>query len=354
MLRAMQLVDLAPAAGARVETITDPRSAPEPLLARGAAFLLNDPRDVAMLGLMMESALVAGSGVYLFFSELPLLYVAPIYWALHAFWVLDRFTLMLHCTSHRPLFKSKYGYLNKLIPWVLGPFFGQTPNTYFAHHMAMHHREENLAEDLSATLGFKRDRFDHWLRYYVRFLLIGLPELAVYFWRRKQTKQLRRILAGEGVYWTAIGALAWFSPAATLVVFVIPLLAIRAVMMMGNWSQHSFVCPEQPDDPYRASITCINTRYNRRCFNDGYHVLHHVLPRCHWTEHPSEFEKNLGEYGRHDAIVFDGLDFFQVFWHLMLRRWHKLAAHFVQLPGAPVRTRDEIIELLQRRVRPVA
>lgn len=334
-------------------TIGDPRVAKAPSLLKRAAALLNDPRDVVHVALMLECSVVAACGIFLFFTSLPLLYLAPLYWALHAFWVMDRFTLMLHCTSHRPLFRPEYGQLNKVIPWLLGPFFGQTPNTYFAHHMAMHHREENLAEDLSATLRFKRDRFDHWLRYYARFMLVGLLELAGYFWRRKQKKQLTRIAAGEGAYWATIAVCAWFNPGATLVVFIVPLLVMRAVMMMGNWSQHSFVCPVRPDDPYRASITCINTRYNRRCFNDGYHVLHHVKPRCHWTEHPVEFEKSLAEYGAHDAIVFDGIDFFQVFWLLMWRRWDKLAEHFVSLPGAPRRTRAEVIALLQERVLPI-
>ena len=106
-------------------------------------------------------------------------------------------------------------------------------------------------------------------------------------------------------------------------------------------------------DPYLASITCINTRYNRRCFNDGYHILHHVKPRCHWSEHPSEFLRALPEYGKRDAIVFDGLDYFQIWVNLMLGRWRKLATHFVRLPGAPVRTQDEVVAFLKSRVRPI-
>jgi len=268
---------------------------------------------------------------------------------LHAIWVMDRFTLMLHCTSHRQLFRSEYGYLNKVVPWFLAPFFGQTPNTYFAHHMAMHHREENLEDDLSATLRFRRDRFGHWLRYYVRFLFIGLGELGVYFWKKRQKKQLTRIIVGEVTFWAVVAASAFFNPGAAFVVFVVPVVIMRGMMMAGNWGQHSFVCPEKPEDPYRASITCINTRYNRRCFNDGYHVLHHLQPRCHWTEHPIEFEKDLAEYGRHDSIVFDGLDFFQVFTNMMLGRWNKLADHFVKLPGAPERSREQVIEFLRSR-----
>jgi hypothetical protein len=128
---------------------------------------------------------------------------------------------------------------------------------------------------------------------------------------------------------------------------------MRMLMMMGNWAQHSFIA-ETPENPYHSSITCINTRYNRRCFNDGYHVLHHVKPACHWMEHPIEFERALPEYARHDALVFEGLDYFEVWTSLMLRRWSHLAAHVVLLEGAPSRTRQELIQLLQQRVLPVA
>lgn len=57
------------------------------------------------------------------------------------------FELMLHCTSHRQLFKSEYGWMNYYLPWVLAPFFGHTPETYYSHHIGMHHAENNLEDD---------------------------------------------------------------------------------------------------------------------------------------------------------------------------------------------------------------
>jgi fatty acid desaturase len=334
--------------------VRDPQTAEPRWYTAWAAPYLNDARDVVFIGLMIESAVALACGVAVWLSSAPLLLVAPVYLIGLALWALDRFTLMLHCTSHRPLFKPRYRAYNRLIPWVLGPVFGHTPNTYFAHHLGMHHREENLKDDLSATIAFRRDRLDHWLRYYLRFLLIGLPELSLYFARGKRYKMLTGILVGEGLYWAVVFGLAYVKPWHTLLVLVAPLLLIRTLMMMGNWGQHAFVCQEHPEDPYRASITCINTRYNRRCFNDGYHVLHHIQPRCHWTEHPREFEKSLSEYAKHDSIVFDGLDFFQVWVCLMFRRYSVLAKHFVQLPGAPVRSESEIIAFLKGRVQPLA
>jgi fatty acid desaturase len=330
----------------------DPREAPSPWYARWATPLLNDPRDVGMVALMMQCGALAAAGVGLFFAKSWFWWLVPVYGVALFAGLIDRFTLMLHCTSHRQLFKPRYAFANQIIPWVLAPFLGQTPETYFAHHMGMHHVEENLPDDLSSTMRFRRDRLGDWLQYWGRFMTVGVLDLSRYFSRRGKRKLQRRILVGEGVYWVSMAVLLYVNPAATVVVFLLPLLVMRTMMMAGNWAQHAFLCQEQPENPLRASITCVGTRYNRRCFNDGYHAVHHVVPRCHWTEHPAEFERNVAEYVKNDAVVFEGVDFFQVWLLLMTGNWPRLARAFVRLPGAPARTDAEVVTFLKSRVVP--
>jgi fatty acid desaturase len=317
-----------------------------------ATGLLNDPRDTVFAELIVVCSLLVLGGLSLFFAGPYFWYVAPVYWALVWTLAFDRFILMLHCTSHRPLFKSRV--LNLIIPWFIGPAFGQTPESYFVHHMGMHHRAGNLPEDASSTMKYQRDRFVHWLRYLFRFLLIGIIDLFRYHARRENRRLLTRLVRGELSYWVLMAGLLYLDPRATIAVFLGPLLLARILMMTGNWGQHAFICQRDPGNPYRNSITCIDTRYNRRCFNDGYHIDHHVAPRRHWTEYPAELDEHLARYGTQDAIVFRGIDFFQVWLFLMLGRWHSLARAFVQLPGAPVRTEDQVIAFLQDRVRPFA
>ena len=329
---------------------------------RFALSLINDPRDLVFVHLMVACTVTALLGLSLFPLSLTVFEGSPWFWAagiayllVWALWTLDRFILMLHCTSHRILFKREHSWLNHVIPIVLGPFFGETPQTYFCHHMGMHHPENNLEDDLSSTIRFQRDRFGHWLRYFLRFFFLIIIELNLYFYKRGKMKMVARALLSELGFWVVVGLLAalvdW---RATVVVFVIPVVMVRVLMMAGNWAQHAFVDAEHPEDPYLNSITCIDSRYNRRCFNDGYHIYHHVKARCHWSDYPGEFEANKQLYGEKDAIVFRGLDFFIVWLLLMVGAYETLAKAMVELPGAPERSIEERIALMHARLRPIA
>ena len=243
---------------------------------------LNDARDIVFVNVSLAMISTMGPAALLLFLLGDFSWwLAAAYAALFAIWF-DRFTLMLHCTSHRPLFNRRFKALNHTIPWVIGPLFGQTPNSYFVHHMGMHHKEGNLLGDLSTTMPYQRDRLSHWLHYWARFITIGLVELTRYHRRHDRSKMVRKLLVGELSFWGACALLATtVSLQAPLVVFVIPVLLMRTLMMAGNWGQHAFVDPDEPDNDFKSSITCINTRYNRRCFNDGYHIIHHLKPSIH-------------------------------------------------------------------------
>jgi hypothetical protein len=58
-------------------------------------------------------------------------------------------------------------------------------------------------------------------------------------------------------------------------------------------------------------------------------------------------------YGKHDAVVFEGVDFFTVWLYLMFRRWDALARAFVRLPGAPARSDAQVVALLNERLQPI-
>jgi hypothetical protein len=331
--------------------LTDPKTAPAPKGAfdRFWLKLIRDPRDlpfgrVQVLNFVVMLALAIW--MYIDFNIWnALLFLA---WYIRQ---LGPYTLMLHNVSHRPYFKKEYGWLDWPFITILGMFFGHAPNTYFAHHVAMHHPENNLEDDLSTTMHLQRDSaWDFIAHYLFPFLTRGNHDLDIYLRDRNRDKIRRRKRWGTTVWWVVAIGLAFVNWQATLMVFVATLLITRVAMMSGNWAQHAFVKADDPSNCYVNSLTCINSVYNKRCFNDGYHISHHWKPTRHWTEHPDELSENLEVYAQNDAIVFEKLDFFLVWLNLMFKRYDTLADHFVDLRDRP-RSREEIIALLKERTK---
>lgn len=278
--------------------------------------------------------------------------IAVAYFYLNNLYFKGPFGLMLHCTSHRPFFKEKFGWLNNYLPWFVAPFFGNTPETYFIHHVAMHHVENNLEEDISSTMHYQRDSFPDFLKYLANFLFLAIFQLYDYHKAKKRHQFLPRIILGELTFYAVCVLLCFISVGATLVVFILPYIIFRVITMMGNWSQHTFVDPDDPDNLYKSSINCINVKYNHKCWNDGYHISHHIRPNLHWTQHPLELQKNKDKYAENEAIVFDGLDFLQVFMLVMRKRYDKLAQHFVNINDR-YKSDEEVIEMLKRRTQKI-
>ncbi|MBO9729334.1 MAG: fatty acid desaturase [Chitinophaga sp.] len=262
------------------------------------------------------------------------------------------FGLMLHCTSHRVFFIKKYQFWNNYLPWVIGPLFGQTPEAYYSHHIGMHHPENNMPDDDSCTMMYQRDSLRGFLLYLFNFITQGVWDTARYHLRRKRTKLMVKLVRGEFLFIAACVGLSFINFPATFVVFILPFVISRIIMMVGNWAQHAFIDATDPENSYKNSITCINTKYNHKCWNDGYHISHHIKPSMHWTEHPVYFTKTLDEYISNDAIVFEHIHFLHVWAYLMGKRYDLLAKHFVNI-GERFQTDAEIISFLKQRTRKI-
>jgi len=337
---------------------TDPRGGARPrsgLLSgpfdRLCARALRDERDLvfprmtALITAVMAPLVV---GVFL----LPAWGVAAVAVPYLAFVFLTfggRFGLMLHANGHRPIYRRELRWLGLYNPFVLGPLLGHTPTSFHAHHMSMHHVENNMLGDASCTLPYRRDHFPHFLHYFLRFFLFGYLHVPRYLWLRGRTKTLARFVGGE-LYWVALVAVAMaINPAAATLVFVVPMLMMRWLMMAGNWAQHAFVDLSDPDSGWSNSTCLTNTRYNHKCYNDGYHIVHHLKPALHFSEMAQWYDDHRDEFRERDALVFDGIADNQAIWFLlMFHRYDRLARHVVPLRE---RTHAETVQMLQQRVR---
>ncbi|MBK9732729.1 MAG: fatty acid desaturase [Chitinophagaceae bacterium] len=320
-----------------LQPITDP-TFQETANSRTDQFLLgfiSDKRDLPFVKLTIKiSVTLIPIGILLFIPAI----TGPLWWALAiTYFFLNNiifkgpFGLMLHCTSHRKFFIKKFSFLNHYLPWVVGPFFGQTPETYYSHHIWMHHPENNLEEDRSTTMPYQRDSFFDFLRYFFDFLFVGLIRLVNYFRKKNHPELIVKCLMGEFSFLFLCIGLSFISFPATLAVFIIPFFLSRFIMMLGNWTQHAFIDAKDPSNPYMNSVTCVNTKYNKKCWNDGYHASHHVRQGMHYTEHPEYFLKTINKYTENKAVVFQGIGFLSIFWYLMRGDYHSLAKNAVNI-----------------------
>jgi len=336
-------------------TITDPvfeKEKKPSLIGRFLMTFLRDERDIPIgifaikmnLLLLPYAIILFWPGVFRWWLGLPYPLIA---FAIFA----GPYINLLHNISHRPVFKKQFKFLNTWLVWVNGPLIGQTPETYYAHHMGMHHYEGNLPADHSSTMKHQRDSIFGFLAYYLEFFLIGFPQLALYLYRKKRYKVVVNMIVGEFSYLALAAFALYFHTPAAICVFVIPFVLERFLLMAGNWGQHAFVDHDEPDNDYKSSITFINSKYNHLCFNDGYHIAHHLEAARHWMTFPEELQKNKQKYIDNKALIFHTTDFFQIFLMLMGKKYKKLASYVVQLDEKNPMSEEQIIELIKSRMK---
>jgi hypothetical protein len=336
--------------------LTDPQAYPtygDGPLSRWCQKHLVEARDEVFVRLtlkMIAMQTVAMTALWFAIHRLPVTPWIPMaaYYALWGYFT-PPIILMLHCTMHRKFIASPK-WLEKLHPYTMSFFFGM-PMGYREHHVGMHHVEDNMVSDLSSTLRYQRDSFASFLVYFTRFFFLSIVELPIYLWKRKRYAMAKRAVVGELVHLSVIAgamALDWHFG---FVAFLLPYVTCRFMMMVGNWGQHAFVNTGRKNNGVANAITCINSTYNKRCFNDGYHIGHHLRANRHWSELPKDFLENRAMYARENALVFEGLDFFLVSVLLWTKQYGVLAKRFVRL-GDP-KTDAEVIAMLKERVKPV-
>jgi fatty acid desaturase len=229
-------------------------------------------------------------------------------------------------------------------------FYCLSPFAYRPHHLLMHHVEENRPGDLSSTLRYRRDSLGAFLHCWLRFLALGNIDLARYLQARGRSRALRRFVVGEAAQFALMAAGALLAPAAATVVLLLPYALTRFFLMAGNWAQHAFVDIEALEDGVRNATILVNASHNHRCFNDGYHALHHRHPGLHWAEMSASFQADWRYYGERGVIVFAGIPNNQVVWWRLMRKDYAFLAERMLDLGVLPPGREERIALLRQRV----
>ncbi len=263
------------------------------------------------------------------------------------------FILALHYSTHTPIFNKKWRFLKHVNTSFLCALFGIPPWMYYAHHIAMHHSENNtMPYDLSSTMPYQRDSKWHHFLYMLRFAIAIWVELPYVLFRKQNYQVMARCIVGEGLFFTMIAILFFYRPIATTFVFLLPVAVISFALMQGNWKQHIFVDPDDPTNTYKSTFTCINTPTNAGNFNDGYHIEHHENPAMPWYRLPEYFHSKLPEYAKHDGFVFTGIGSMAVGRLVLNKDLDTLADHYLNV-GQKQRTKAELIAEFKRRLVPI-
>lgn len=329
--------------------------------------LITDARDTIMLSTMANMLITTGTlSVLLFMYPSTKLGIAV--FATNAILWPQRFILMLHYCEHRPLFNNKFKLLRYVMPWVMAPFYGIPQGMYRTHHIVMHHKENNVfKQDLSSTEPYQRDSVLHFLHYWLKFLAL-LVLLPLFCLKRRRWDALAECGLGLGgyvimqvmLYQCGHGVYCWYQ-------FQAPFIMASFALMFGNFSQHMFVHPRIATDPDKfgikyncdLSLNVINHFDNQMSFNDGYHIVHHVKPRCHWTEMPMVFMEDLERFAEHDPVVIDRAGFFDIGFNMMIRKsfdpdgaWKWIIDRYVHFTPEK-RSFEEVKAMLEERLKPI-
>ncbi|KAI0889218.1 uncharacterized protein GGS22DRAFT_153429 [Annulohypoxylon maeteangense] len=265
------------------------------------------------------------------------------------------YTLMMHQHIHGGgvLRKTSWVHLFDItFPYITDPLMGHTWNSYYYHHVKHHHVEGNGPNDLSSTIRYQRDNIWHFLHYVGRFYVLIWLDLPIYFLRNDRPTFALKTAFWELSNYAVILTLFIINSRPTTFVFLLPLMLLRAGLMIGNWGQHALVDADEPDSDYRSSITLIDVPSNRYCFNDGYHTSHHLNPRRHWREHPVHFLANKGTYSAEHALVFHNIDYLEITVRLLLRDYAHLARCLVPIGERQIRlTMEQRADMLRRCTR---
>ena len=209
--------------------------------------------------------------------------------------------LRAHAPQHEPPASSssaRGAWMNQYIPWVLGPFFGESPETYFAHHVghAPPREQPRGRPQLHDALPARQRRRTSCATSCASSSRV-LLELMSYLGRRGRAASSWSAAPSASCSSTsAMAGLFFVNWRATLFVFVLPFVITRFAMMAGNWAQHAFIDAAAPENYYRNSITCINSLLQPAAASTTATTSGTTSSDAPLAEMPEDFLRNIDKY----------------------------------------------------------
>lgn len=186
------------------------------------------------------------------------------------------------CHNHHHVNIFTRPVLNRVLEVIMYLQTGTSPYSWTIHHNIGHHGDY-LDQDRDPSRWQEPDghtmsrvKYD----FYNAFMIY--PEI----WKIGKRYPA---LFGRFKRWLLISnlvLLAFFiySPMRTLIVFLVPMIAMLVILLDNTYQQHSGL---KLSSHYVASRNVEHPLYNLTSWNLGYHTAHHMHPGIHWTELPA-------------------------------------------------------------------
>lgn len=195
---------------------------------------------------------------------------------------------ILHNQVHKPMWKSAG--LNSLTEFWIHLLRGDGCYSWIPTHVLNHHRFENRPGDLTLTYkyGHKNNGFEfilYTLRGTVAYISTGVSYL-ISLAQRKPSSFLKLALQ-IGTHGALLFALSQVDFNLTLWVLIIPQIFGFVAMIGTGYMQHQHTCESSKFNHSRNFVGRLN---NLLHFNHGYHTVHHINPKQHWSDWPQSHQ----------------------------------------------------------------
>jgi len=194
-------------------------------------------------------------------------------------------TTIAHNHNHLPMWKSEV--LNQLTDIWITLFYGYPAYAWIPTHNTNHHVHNNKEPDYTAT--YKVGEGNNLMTLLVYPTYSGMVqqranvEYMKMLWNKDRAKWRHCMMQIAALILLYAGALFISWKKALLYIFIPHQVGLNTVLIF-NYVQHVHA---DEDSTFNHSRNIVGWAMNAFLFNNGFHTVHHMQPKKHWSLTPS-------------------------------------------------------------------